>query len=176
MNLSIRKANLDDAKLISVLGAVTFYEAYFETDEQKDIADYIAENYSIEKIISELKDENTTFFIPELAGKAVGFAKLRENSIPECLKGENTIELHRIYLLERVWRKGIGKILIEKCLDEAKQKGFDSMWLGTWEANKRARKFYESLGFEYVGEYQYYYADILTTNLVLKKRYLTYDR
>lgn len=169
MNLTIRKATLGDTSLLAILGAVTFYEAYFETDEQKDIADYIAETYSITQTKSELEDKNSTFFIAELDGKAVGFAKIREDSIPECLEGENTIELHRIYLIERVWRKGIGRALIEKCLSEAKQKGFDLMWLGTWEANVKAQKFYEKLGFMRVGEYQYYYADKLTTNLVLKK-------
>ncbi len=170
MNLAIRKANLDDVNLISVLAGVTFYEAYFETDEQKDIADYIVENYSVEQIKSELIDENSIFFIAELDGKAIGFAKLRENSIPECLEGENTIELHRIYLVERVWRNGIGRTLVEKCLYESKKKGFDSMWLGTWNVNVKAQNFYKGLGFSHAGEYQYYYADKLTTNLVFKKK------
>lgn len=169
MNLNIRKAEISDANLLSVIASVTFYEAYFDTDEPDSIARYIVETYNSDQIKSELEDNNSTFFIPELESKAVGFAKLRENSIPECLQGENTIELQRIYLVERVWRKGFGRILMEKCLETAKQKGFESLWLGTWEENVKARKFYEKLGFAKVGEYQYFYGDYLATNFVLKK-------
>ena len=169
MDINIRKADKKDAKLISALGVTTFYEAYFETDEPADIASYIAKTYNPKQIKSELADEASTFFITEIDGKAVGFAKLRENSVPECLEGENTIELHRIYLVERVWRKGIGRMLIEKCLEEARVNGYDSLWLGTWEQNIRAQRFYENLGFTKAGEYQYLYEDLPATNFVYKK-------
>lgn len=168
MNLKIRKADPKDTKLLAVLGAVTFYEAYFETDDSCDIADYITETYSVEQIQSEIEDKNSHFFIAEIDEKAVGFAKLRENSKPDCLKDENTIELHRIYLVERVWRKGIGRELINECVRLAKQKGYESLWLGTWEANVKAQKFYKKLNFVKAGEYQYFYGEYLTTNLVLK--------
>lgn len=168
MNLKIRKADERDAKLLAALGAVTFYEAYFETDDPHDIADYIAKTYSLDRIKSEIKDKNSTFYIAEVEGKAVGFAKLRENSKPDCLKDENTIELHRIYLVERFWRKGIGRKLINKCIIVAKQKGYESLWLGTWEANLKAQKFYKNLNFTEAGEHQYYYGDYLATNLVFK--------
>jgi diamine N-acetyltransferase len=168
--LNIRQANFEDANLLVVLASVTFYEAYFETDDQKDIANYIVRKYSLEQIETELADKNSTFFIVEINGKAVGFAKLRENSKPECLKDENSIELHRIYLIERVWRKGIGRDLIEKCLSEAKRNGYESMWLGTWEENVKAQKFYAKLGFTKVGEFQYDYESKIATNFILVKK------
>jgi diamine N-acetyltransferase len=168
MDINIRKADKKDAKLISALGVTTFYEAYFETDEPAHIAAYIARTYDPEQIENELNDKNSTFFIAEIEGKAVGFAKLRENSVPDCLAGDNTIELHRIYLVERVWRKGFGRKLIERCLSEAKTKGCDSLWLGTWEENVRAQKFYEQLGFTHVGEYKYLYEGLPATNFVYK--------
>ena len=169
MNLTIRKTDKTDAKLLAVLGAVTFYEAYFETDEPHDIANYITETYDLAQIESEIEDTNSHFFIAEVNGSAVGFAKLRENSKPECLKDEHTIELHRIYIVERFWRKGIGRKLVDKCLQTAKQKGYKSLWLGTWDANTKAQEFYKKLNFTEAGEYQYYYGEHFTTNLVFKK-------
>lgn len=168
MNFEIRKADEKDAKLLAVLGAVTFYEAYFETDEPHDIADYITETYNLPQIESEIKDKNSHFFIAEVGGSAIGFAKLRENSKPDCLKDENTVELHRIYIVERFWRKGIGRKLVEKCLQIAKQKGYESLWLGTWEENIKAQKFYKKLNFVEAGKYRFYYGEHLTTNLVFK--------
>jgi ribosomal protein S18 acetylase RimI-like enzyme len=168
-NLNIRTATIDDANLLSVLSTVTFYEAYFEDDEQKDIAAYIVKTYHHEQLTGELKDENSTFLLAEANGKAIGFAKLRENSIPECLRGENTVELHRLYLMERFWRRGIGRSLVEKSLSVAKERGYHSLWLGTWAENIRAQKFYATLGFTRAGEFQYDYESKIAVNYVLVK-------
>jgi ribosomal protein S18 acetylase RimI-like enzyme len=168
-NLSIRTATSDDANLLSVLSTVTFYEAYFEDDDQKDIAAYIVKTYRSEQLRSELEDENSTFLLAEIDEKAIGFAKLRENSMPECLKGENTVELHRLYLMERFQRRGIGRALIEKSLAFAREKGYRSLWLGTWAENVRAQKFYARLGFTKAGEFQYDYGSKIAVNYVLVK-------
>ena len=96
MNLSIRKADISDLKIICALGITTFYEAYCLQDDSKDLANYVLESFSIEQMSRELTDENSTFFIAEADGCAVGYAKLRENSPAECLKGENTVEIQRV--------------------------------------------------------------------------------
>ena len=168
MNLTIRQADSSDAELISVLAITTFYEAYLETDDPHELASYSFKTYNVEQIQSELEDENSAFYFAEIAGKPFGFAKLRENSRPECLKDENTCELHRIYILERVWRKGVGRSLIDHCLSVARQKGYESMWLGTWEENIRSHKFYKKLGFKKVGDYTFEYESEMITNFVYR--------
>ena len=75
--IEIRRQSVD-AKLISVLGAVTFYEAYFEQDNPHDLANYIHESFALEKICAEIEDKNEAFFIIYLNEKAVGYAKMRE--------------------------------------------------------------------------------------------------
>ena len=108
MNLSIRKADISDLKIICALGVTTFYEAYFEFDDSRDLADYVLENFSVGQIKKELKDKNSTFFIAEIETSAVGYAKLRENAPAECLEGENTVEIQRIYILEKMKGKSVG--------------------------------------------------------------------
>ena len=108
MNLSIRKAGISDLKIICALGITTFYEAYCLQDDSKDLANYVLESFSIEQIERELTDENSTFFVAEVDACAVGYAKLRENSPAECLESENTIEIQRIYILEKMKGKSVG--------------------------------------------------------------------
>ena len=165
----IREAGAADAGLISVLGGVTFYEAYFEQDAPPDLANYILDAFEINKIRAEIENPQATFFILYLDGKAVGYAKLREDSEVYCIENETAVELQRIYLVERVFGKGLGKLLLNHCLEYAGQKGFSTLWLGVWEENIRARKFYEKYGFRRVGTITFPYGDTVGTNFVMEK-------
>src|SRR5690606_14883614 len=135
-DLKIRRAGAKDAKLLSALGAVTFYEAYFEQDSAEDMASYLAETFTVRVTEEELGDPAATFFIAFRGDAAVGYAKLLSATRAEGLTGNNPIELKRIYLVERVWGTGIGKQLLEHCIDAAKVKGADTIWLGVWEENE----------------------------------------
>ncbi len=167
--IEIRKAIATDAKLISVLGTVSFYEAYFEQDSAHDLANYIHESFESEKICAEISDKNVAFFIIYLNEKAVGYAKMREDSKVDCIKNENSIELQRIYIIERVYGKGIGEHLLKHCLETAKTRGFETLWLGVWEENERAQKFYAKHDFKRVGEITFPYGESVGTNFVLEK-------
>ena len=168
MNLSIRRADVSDKNIICALGVTTFYEAYFEQDDSHDLANYVIESFGRARIEAELNDADLTFFIAELSGKAVGYAKLRENSAVDCLKNENVVELQRIYLLERAKRKGVGAALLNRCLAAARAKGYETLWLGVWERNSEALGFYEKAGFVKVGEVRFPYGETVGTNFVLK--------
>ena len=168
MNLSIRQANISDLKIICALGVTTFYEAYFEQDESSDLASYVLESFSQAQIKDELNDTNSTFFIAEVGGKAVGYAKLRGYSAVDCLKNEIAVELHRIYILERAKGKGVGGELMNRCFETAQAKGYETIWLGVWERNSKATRFYERLGFVKVGELEFPYGETVGTNSVMK--------
>lgn len=155
----IRFADAADANIIAALAGTTAYETYFETDEPEDLAKYIADFFNPQAVKIELEDEGSTFFLVEVNGKAVGYAKLREGQPAECVKGENIIELHRLYILEKLIRYGIGGLLMQKCLDEAKSRGFDALWLSVFNLNARAIAFYERLGFARAGETGFYYGE-----------------
>lgn len=167
-NIKIRQADIADARLISVLATVTFYEAYFENDEASDLANYVSDSFELEKIRAEIANPDCKFFIIYRNERAVGYAKLRRNSPIDCVTDENSIELQRIYILERVYDKGIGEILLTHCLKTAKEDNFSTLWLGVWEENKRAQRFYEKHGFVRVGSLTFPYGDTVGINFVLK--------
>lgn len=151
MTVTIRPATTDDINILAALGTTTCYEAYFELDPSSDLADYCARIYSPENIRTEFNDPNSTYFIAEINDRAVGFAKLRENNRVDCLGDAHAIELQRIYVLERLKGQNVGKALITRCLDSAREKGYDTLWLGVWEKNMRAQRFYEKIGMNNIG-------------------------
>ena len=63
------------------------------------------------------------------------------------IKDEDTLEIERIYVLEEFHGKKIGQILYEKAIELAKKNKVNYVWLGVWEQNPRAIRFYEKNGF-----------------------------
>lgn len=166
--VKIRLAAAEDANLLAALAATTNYETYFETDEPEDLAKYIADYFNPKAMKIDLEDENSTFFLAEINGKAVGYAMLREGKPAECVRGENIVELAKLYVLEKLTGRGVGKILMRKCLDEARAKGFESLWLSVFNLNTRAFEFYKKSGFAQVGETGFYYGEKRFTCFVMK--------
>ena len=64
--------------------------------------------------------------------------------------------------------KSVGDRLMQKCFDEARRKNYESVWLGVWEQNLAAQKFYQKYNFIKVGELQFPYGDTVGINYVLK--------
>jgi GNAT superfamily N-acetyltransferase len=57
----------------------------------------------------------------------------------------------RIYV-EKDWLgKRVGRLLLERCLQEARGRGYGTIWLGVWEKNARAIAFYQKCGFTKCG-------------------------
>ncbi len=150
-SLKISFASVSDLNIIHALAITTCYEAYFELDPSSDLADYCAHFYSLEQLTKELEDPNLTFLIVEFEGKAVGYAELREGKIIDCLEGKSAIEVQRIYVLEKMKGKNLGGILMDKCSEIGREKGYEMIWLGVWDKNIAARKFYEKIGMKHVG-------------------------
>lgn len=61
-----------------------------------------------------------------------------------------TCELVKMYLHKDARGKGLGKLLIERCLNWAKQNGYTHVYLETMPELKQALKVYELFGFEYL--------------------------
>jgi putative acetyltransferase len=59
----------------------------------------------------------------------------------------NTCELVKMYLLPEARGKGVGKILIERCIDFARNNGYKKMYLETMPELQKAVRIYERLGF-----------------------------
>jgi diamine N-acetyltransferase len=155
MYLTVRKANLADAEILAKVGWQSFYEAFAEhpKNHPDDMKIYMDEAFSVEKLQKELSETGAVFFVVELENEIVGYAKLQQNSREDCVSGKNPLELNRLYALDKHIGKGIGKALMLKCLEFAATNNHDTFWLGVWEFNFRAQKFYEKFGFEKCGEH-----------------------
>ena len=63
---------------------------------------------------------------------------------------EDTCELVKMYLTARARGKGLGKRMIEKCLEFAKEAGYKKVYLETMPELQKAVHVYEKFGFRYL--------------------------
>ena len=63
---------------------------------------------------------------------------------------ENTCELVKMYLLPAARGKGIGKMIIENCLQKAAAFGYENIYLETMPELEQAINVYEKFGFGYL--------------------------
>lgn len=119
-------------KVLVDLGVPKVGTAYADT-----ALDHMFENYDVPR---------ATYFVVEQEGKIIGCAGVAplENYDGNCC------ELQKMYFLEEARGKGLGSKMIKKCLDKAKEYGFEQCYLETMPYMKDAQKLYVKSGFEYI--------------------------
>jgi ribosomal protein S18 acetylase RimI-like enzyme len=93
-----------------------------------------------------------TRIIIEADSLAAGYAYLHPEDPPDCVTAPDPIQLIRFYLRKDYYGRNVGNSLMGACLNTARAKGFQSVWLSTWELNHRANAFYKKWEFETVGQ------------------------
>lgn len=169
--IKIRRGNLADVEMLAPLAVQIFNDTFAENplNAPEDMHSYITEFMSVEALGRELADENSTFFVAEINDEMLGYAKLQEHSTEECVSDANPIELQRLYVDKNFHGKGIAAELMDECLAEAERKNYRTMWLGVWEFNFRAQKFYEKIGFQKVGTHVFQLGSDAQTDWVMEK-------
>jgi ribosomal protein S18 acetylase RimI-like enzyme len=167
---TIRVCTPADAEVLSTLGLQTFKETFGDANSEEDMALYIKNNFSVERLNQEFEEQDALFFLAELNAVAVGYAKIRSSKNPVELKDEKALEIERIYAVKNVVGKGIGSQLMQTCLDYAKSNGYDTVWLGVWENNTHAIKFYQRWGFEKFSQHIFMLGNDPQTDHLMKKQ------
>ncbi len=171
-NIKIRRGISADAAALAPFAVEIFNDTFAANplNAPDDMHSYITEFMSVEAFAKELSDPNAIFFIAEtINNEVIGYAKLQEHSTEECVTGANPVELQRLYVAKNFHGKGIAGTLMDECCAEAARKKYETMWLGVWEYNLRAQKFYEKIGFRKVGTHVFQLGSDAQTDWVMEK-------
>ena len=103
-------------------------------------------------------------------GDVVGYVMLREGRTPSIVPANDALEIARLYARRRAVGTGVGAALMQRALAEAAGRGKDAVWLGVWDRNERAIRFYESWGFHRCGTQPFLLGTDLQTDLVMVRR------
>lgn len=95
-------------------------------------------------LYSVFQDAGSAYWVIEEGGKIIGGAGI----YPTAGLPSDTCELVKLYLYPEARGKGMGKGLINKCLEKAKDLGYKNIYLESMPELNQAVTLYERLGFE----------------------------
>ena len=145
--MNIRPAITTDIALLQAIGKQTFYETFAETNTPEDMEQYLTTSFGTAKIQQELSNPDSLFFFAEEENKVIGYLKLNFASAQTEPQDPNAMEIERIYVLKEFHGSGVGQALYQKAIEVAKERRVPYVWLGVWEKNERALRFYKKNGF-----------------------------
>ncbi|MCB0670125.1 MAG: GNAT family N-acetyltransferase [Saprospiraceae bacterium] len=136
--------DLDDLRQLSI---ETFVHAFGALNTKENMQLYLAQAFSIEQLNSELNNPDSFFYYVLQDKKIAGYLKLNSGRGQTEIKSANGLEIERIYVHPEFQGNGLGS----KMLDFAKEIGNklkkDFIWLGVWDQNQGAIRFYQRNGF-----------------------------
>ncbi len=165
----IRLATPADAPRLRELSEITFRDTYTEYNTPENMEKHVAKNFSLSQLETELVDSKNQYMVCENGKDLIAFVKLVKDHSIEGLNEERVVEIERIYVLKAFHGQQLGRKLIDFCTEWAKGQGFDVIWLGVWEHNQNALKFYEKMGYVRFGEHTFLLGDEVQTDYVMKK-------
>jgi len=164
----IRKATPNDHYLLQQIGRQTFFETFAADNSEKDMQKYLEESFATEKVQAELADPNTEFYLAQQDDQIIGYLKLNLGAAQTELQNTKALEIERIYVLKDFHGKNVGQLLYDQAIAVAKQVQSPYIWLGVWEQNPRAIRFYEKNGFVAFGTHIFHLGDDEQTDIMMK--------
>lgn len=170
-NIVIRRAEAEDAHGLAELAARSFRDTFAADNNPENVEDYLQSSLTLASVREEIDIASNIFLLAYRSGDhaPVGYAKLSSATHDPSVGGQNTLEIERIYADKQVIGHGVGAALMRACLNAATDLGCDTIWLGVWEQNERAIRFYERWEFKTVGARQFAMGPELQNDLVMAR-------
>ena len=150
-SIVVRRASTADADSLSSIGSEAFYDAYAGFNAAQDISAHIEAQYSPAVIRHEMGLPDRFYLLATVDAAPAGLCKLRIGPAPDGIPDAASLEIQQLYIDPRHQRRGIGKVLLDAVLAEARTARFAGVWLGVWEQAAWAVNFYSKHGFTKFG-------------------------
>lgn len=170
--IQVKKATTYDLSTVQRIGRETFIETFADSNTEEDMNKYLESSFSDSRLTDELNNPESLFYIAWEDDKPVGYLKLNTGIAQTELQDQKALEIERIYVKSSHLGKKVGQLLYEKALDVALQQHNSYLWLGVWEKNPRAIRFYEKNGFIAFDKHIFKMGDDEQVDIMMKKELL----
>ena len=151
---TIRPAVESDAAALSELAERTFRDAFAALNTPEDMDLHCSRSYAPAILAAQIVNPVVHTLVAELDGALIAYAQLRlDDTRPSCVAVSSAVELQRIYVDRRWHGTGVARSLMSRVIELAAGHGAEALWLGVWERNPRAIRFYQSYGFAEIGDH-----------------------
>jgi len=167
--LVIRRATLDDAPALALLGTATFTETFGHLYPPEDLRLFLAESHSVEAWTRTLADTQRAVWLADTDASSIGFLLVGACKLPIDNRESSAGEIQQLYVLARHHNLRLGSRLMDLGLEWLEAQGRSPTYVGVWSENYGAQRFYGRYGFEKVGEYGFRVGSTVDHEFILKR-------
>jgi len=164
----LRQAHLSDLPELVALARTSFVQAFTAGNKPENVQAYLSQAFTVEQLTKEIQELASTFMVASWEGKLVGYTKLNLAAAQAEVQDPDSVEVARLYTLEEVWGKGVGQLLLDAAIAYAKREGKTWLWLGVWEHNVRAIRFYKKNGLRIFGSHPFPFGDEIQNDWLMR--------
>ena len=168
LDFKITKATLDNLDLLQKISKQTFFETFAAFNSKENMKQYLNESLSLEQLKLELENEFSEFYFAYNENEVIGYLKINRGESQTEKTSKNSLEIERIYVLEKFQGKKVGQMLFQKAVEMAKSYQKNTIWLSVWEKNEKAIQFYLKNGFEIFEKHIFKLGEDLQTDLLMR--------
>ncbi len=166
--ISIRLVTGADLPELQRISQETFQDAFAASNTAENMKLYEEKAFSREQLLDEINNPESTFYFAVTDGLVAGYLKLNTGKAQGDLQDQNSLELARIYVRKEFQGQRIGQQLLDKTIAVAREKNVDFAWLGVWELNPGAIRFYERNGFKKFSTHFFMLGSDRQTDILMK--------
>lgn len=169
-SFEIHRVQFSDLLELQAISRQTFFDTFADVNTPEDMQQYLRENLSMEQLSKEWNHPATQFYMVKQQEEVLAYLKINEAEAQTEQREEASLEIERIYVRKENQGKGIGQLLLDFSIQLTKDKGFYLIWLGVWEHNVNAIRFYERNGFTFYGKHSFFLGQDEQTDLLMELR------
>jgi ribosomal protein S18 acetylase RimI-like enzyme len=167
-NIHIRKVNITEAGALLKLSRQTFFDAFAAINNPDDIVAYATQAFTIQKIALELENSHSHFYFALLNDEIIGYLKLNHANAQTEFQDDEALEIERIYILKKYQGNKFGEQLLNFAISQAQQAQCRYIWLGVWDQNHSAIRFYQRYGFNTFSSHYFMLGSDKQTDILMK--------
>lgn len=169
MTISIERATPRDAREVAAFAERTFRATFTKDNTRENLEMYVASAFGEAQQLRELEDPTRVCLIARFNGAIVAYALMNIGATHSAVTTASPLEIQRFYVDAAHHGQGLASLLMRACTNTAVQHRASAMWLGVWEMNPRAIRFYEKLGFVDVGSHTFLLGTDLQRDRVMQR-------
>ncbi len=150
------------------LSTETFVESFAQVNTKKDMEMYLSKSFNENTLLEELKNPLVAYYFALLNKEPVGYLKLNFSGAQTDVNAKDSLEIERIYVRKAFQGKQVGQALFNKAMEVAREHKIKNIWLGVWEKNPGAIRFYKRNGFVEFGKHPFVLGEDLQTDILMK--------
>jgi len=161
---------MENVQVLQEISIETFNDTFSNQNSPDNMKVYMDRAFTMKQLESELANRSSQFYFISFDKEVAGYLKVNVDDAQSETMGDDFLEIERIYIRSKFQKKGLGKYLIDQAVEIAREQNKNNIWLGVWEKNENAIRFYKKLGFVQTGTHSFYMGDEEQIDFIMTKK------